>query len=108
MLKWKWPRSLSMPSTRKAPSDQQYEQAIKNVFSTMSGEFFMEWLERECSFWETTLVPGDPIETAINESRRSLLLQIKHIVIEDMAQENDDGRSSSSTRDPDGRITVRS
>lgn len=101
-------KSVLPPKRPKAPAEEQYEQAIRNVFQTMSGEFLMEWLERECFFWETTDVPGDPIETAKNERVRALLLDIKRIVAEEdmiMAtdtQEDDDNDFGRTESDPGG------
>jgi hypothetical protein len=104
-----------MPTGRKVATNSQQEQAIRNVFSTFAGDVFMEWLEDYCFMWETTDVPGDPIETAKNEKLRALLLDIKRIVAEDtmnMAtnkpEENDDDDGIWTDPDDPSRIRVRS
>lgn len=89
---------------QKVPSDEILEQAIRNVFRTRSGELFMLWMERECSFWDSTFVPGNPDVTLMNEAKRELLLDIKRIVVQEDENWTDSNEGEDHGRrrnDPD-------
>ena len=61
--------------------DPNYIKSIQDcmnvAFTGNNGEMLMDFLESTCCWYQSTLVPGDPQMTQVNDGKRQVLSTIK-------------------------------